>query len=60
MAESSPDANTIVPDLNLKDSNDRTPLALALDMNMNEVRILVRRFGTLVDASVFLLVDVFL
>ena len=37
-AQSSADANAIVPDLNLKDSSDQTPLALALDMNMNEVR----------------------
>ncbi|KAF0300090.1 Rabankyrin-5 [Amphibalanus amphitrite] len=49
MAESSPDANTIVPDLNLKDSNDRTPLALALDMNMNEVALELIRGGASVD-----------
>ncbi|XP_043244281.1 rabankyrin-5-like [Amphibalanus amphitrite] len=49
MAESSPDANTIIPDLNLKDSNDRTPLALALDMNMNEVALELIRGGASVD-----------
>ena len=36
-AEASADANAVIPDLNLKDSNDHTPLALALDMNTNEV-----------------------